>query len=112
MKDDDKTIEELILKGGIEAAGIDQETGEILYSFTPKIAKLMPDLYREHLNDVNATIMKLWEKGFVDIDLLSKEPLVTLTSKAFDKESVNNLSKAERWSLLELIRLLESQKLI
>lgn len=109
MKNEDQTIEELILKGGLETAGVDQETGELLYSFTPKIQKLMPDLYKEHLNEVNAGIMNLWELGLVDIDLLSNDPEITLTEKSLNKNIIEALSKSQRWNLLELIRLLNSK---
>ena len=43
-KEEDQIIEKLILDGGLEAVAIDQESGELLYSFTPKIQKLMPGL--------------------------------------------------------------------
>jgi hypothetical protein len=109
MNNEDQTIEELILKGGLETVGVDQETGELLYSFTPKIQKLMPDLYREHINEVNAGVMNLWENGFVNVDLLSNDPEITLTEKALDKDSIEGLSKSQRWNLLELIRLLNSK---
>jgi len=109
MNNEDQTIEELILKGGLETVGVDQETGELLYSFTPKIQKLMPDLYKEHINEVNAGVMNLWENGFVNVDLLSNDPKITLTEKALDKDSIEGLSKSQRWNLLELIRLLNSK---
>lgn len=109
MNNEDQTIEELILKGGLETVGVDEETGELLYSFTPKIQKLMPDLYKEHLNEVNAGVMDLWEKGFVNMDLFSNDPIITLTEKSSDKDSLNGLSKSQRWNLLELIRLLNKK---
>ena len=105
--EEDQLIEKLILDGGLEAAGIDQETGEILYSFTPKIQKLMPNLYDEHLNEVNANVMNLWEKGFIDIDFFVKDPLITLTEKALNQKNIEELSKQERWNLFEVIRLLK-----
>ena len=106
-RDEDQIIEKLILNGGLETVGIDQETGEFLYSFTPKIAKLMPDLYEEHLNDVNDQIMNLWEKGFVDLNLFESDPNITLTEKSLDPDSLMTLSKQERWNLLEIMRLLK-----
>ena len=105
--DEDQLIEKLILDGGLEAAGIDEETGEILYSFTPKIQKLMPNLYDEHLNEVNANVMNLWEKGFINIDFFAKDPLITLTEKALNQKNIEELSKQERWNLFEVIRLLK-----
>jgi hypothetical protein len=108
-KEEDATISNLILNGGLETVGVDKETGELLYSFTPKIQELMPELYKEHLNEVNAGIMDLWENGFVNIELFSNNPTVTLTDKAFNEESLKGLSKSQRWNLLELIRLLHSK---
>lgn len=102
-------IEFLILNHGLEVSGIDSETGEILYSFTPKIKELMPELYNEHVNHVNSEIMRLWEKGFVNLDLFSDEPIVTLTAKAFDKESLATLSKKDIWALQEMKRLLKKR---
>ena len=106
-RDEDQIIEKLILNGGLETVVVDQETGEFLYSFTPKIAKLMPDLYEEHLNDVNNQIMNLWEKGFVDLNLFESDPNITLTEKSLDPDSLMTLSKQERWNLLEIMRLLK-----
>ena len=34
----------------------------------------MPDLYNEHITDVNSCIMQLWEKGFLEIDFLKPVP--------------------------------------
>jgi len=67
----------------------------------------MPELYREHLNHVNSEIMTMWEKGFVNVDLLSDEPIVTLTDKAFDKNEVAKLSQDHRWALDEMKRLMK-----
>ena len=106
-KEEDQIIERLILDGGLEAVAVDQESGELLYSFTPKIQKLMPQLYSEHLNEVNSNIMNLWEKGFINIDFFAEEPLITLTEKAVNQDSIKELSSDERWNLFEVIRLLK-----
>jgi len=47
----------------------------------------------------------LWERGYVDIDLLSKDPIVTLASKSFDEAEISKLNKREKWSIEELKRL-------
>jgi hypothetical protein len=104
--EEEKMIEKLILEGGLETVGVDQETGELLYSFTPKIKNLMPDLYDEHITDVNACVMNLWEKGFLEIDFFAEEPIITLSKKAFDRAAVEGLSKKDRWNLFEIMRLL------
>jgi hypothetical protein len=105
--EEDKIIDDLILKGGLEVAALDEDTGEMLYSFTPKIQELMPDLYDEHIKGVNSEVMNLWEKGFLNLDLFEKDPIITITSKALNKEEIQGLSKQERWSLFEIIRLLQ-----
>jgi hypothetical protein len=102
----DETIQSLILNGAIEVVGIDSETGQFLYSFNQKIKEIMPELYKEHLTEVNRDIMYLWEQGFLDIDLLSNDPLVILTDKALDQEQVNYLSLEHKSALAEIKRLL------
>ena len=103
--EENEIIEKLILDGGLEVVGVDSEDGSLLYSFTPKIKELMPELYHDHLNSVNAEILFLWERGYVDIDFLSKDPVVTLTEKSFDKSEMARLNKNEIWAIEELKRL-------
>ena len=107
--EEDEIIDSLILSGGLEVAALDEDTGEILYSFTPKIEKLMPDLYEEHRKTVNVEVMNLWEKGFLNLDLFASDPIITITEKALNKEEIEGLSKQERWSLFEILRLLQSK---
>jgi 2-iminoacetate synthase ThiH len=71
----------------------------------------MPELYHEHMNHVNNEMMGLWEKGFINIDLMSDNPIVTLTQKALDPQEVAKLSKEDQWSIEEIKRLLKSQEL-
>jgi hypothetical protein len=106
-----KMVDNLILAGGIEFAGVDPESGEMLYSITPKIKYLMPDLYDEHLNFINADLMSLWQKGFVDIDFFSDDPLININDKYYNEDEVMKLSKEERWSLRELKRAIDSQEI-
>jgi hypothetical protein len=105
--EEEKIINSLILDGGLEVAAMDEDTGELLYSFTSKIKDLMPDLYQEHIQTVNSEVMNLWEKGFINLDLFEKDPIITITPKALNKEEIERLSKQERWSLFEIIRLLQ-----
>jgi hypothetical protein len=82
-----------------------------LYVFTPKIKEIMPELYHEHINHVNNEIMGLWEKGFVNIDLMSENPIVTLTEKALDTVEVSKLDAKDQWSIEEIKRLLKHREL-
>jgi hypothetical protein len=97
-------LDMLILEGGVEMAGISPDTGEFLYRFTPKIKDIMPELYDEHLNMVNAELMSLWEKGFIDIDFFQDDPTVSLNIKAGNILEVSKLSPEEQWSLAEIVR--------
>ena len=102
----DETIEALILSGAIEIVGIDSITQQPLYAFNSSIKDIMPELYQEHLNEVNRDIMRLWENGFVEIDLMEENPIVTLTDKAFYDDEIDTLSSELQISLLEIKRLL------
>lgn len=103
-------FDNLILKGALQMAGVDENTGEILYQFTPKLKEIMPDLYNEHLNYVNNELMRLWEMGFVNMDLMSENPVVTLTNKAFDEKYIKMLSDQDKWAIQEIKRLLSSRE--
>ena len=109
MKKDNNEIERLILAGGIQVAGVD-ENGQLLYQFTPKMKEINEQLYKEHLNFVNSEIMQLWESGFVHMDLFAEEPIVTLTKKAFIPDALAKLNKQQRWSLEEIKRLLKKRE--
>jgi hypothetical protein len=102
--EEDSLIDDLILAGGLEISGIDETSGEFLYTITNKMKDLMPELYEEHMAHVNEEIMKLWEKGFVNVDMMSDDPIVTITQKAYDIIEVSKLSKEELWSLEEIKR--------
>lgn len=104
-------IEKLILSGAMEIAGVDSQTGEFLYVFTPKLKDISPELYNQHVNHVNTELMNLWEKGFLSIDFMSDNPIVSLTDKALDKEEISKLSKQEIWSIEEVKRLLSIKEL-
>lgn len=99
-----KIIDMLVLSGALEMSGI-SESGEILYNFTNKLKEVMPDLYEEHMNFVNSEMMALWEKGFIDIDLLSADPKVRLTDMSFNTEEMSRLTDSQRWSLEEIKRI-------
>jgi hypothetical protein len=105
--EEDALIDDLILAGALEIAGIDDKNGEFLYNMTNKMKDLMPELYEEHLSQINQEIMKLWENGFVNIDMASDDPLVTLTSKAYDIIEISKLSMEDKWSLEEIKRLMD-----
>ena len=105
---EDELIKNLILEGALEVAGVDSESGEFLYSVTPKMQEVMPDMYEDHITQVNRDILNLWEKGYVNVDFLSPNPMVTISKKGLDKAEVSKLTKPEIWALEEVKRLLKN----
>jgi hypothetical protein len=97
-------IEDLILSGALEPAGIDSETGEMLYTFTDKLKEVSPILYREVNNMFTSHVMKFWELGIVNMDIMSENPIVTLTEKSFDESIINTLNEDEAYTLNEIKR--------
>lgn len=106
MSKEDDIIDNLILSGALEISGIDDKTNEFLFNMTPKMQEVMPELYQEHLNDVNKYIMVLWEKGFVDIDFNEDNPIVRLNPISNDTDEVSMLDREEQWALAEIQRLI------
>jgi len=104
---EDELIKNLILQGALEVAGVDSETNELLYTVTSKMQEVMPDMYEDHLTQVNRDLLNLWEKGYVNIDFLLAEPMVTISEKGLDKSEVSKLTKPEVWALEEVKRLLK-----
>ncbi len=104
---EDELIKNLILQGALEVAGVDSETGELLYAITSKMKDVMPDMYEDHLTTVNRDLLNLWEKGYVNIDFLMADPVVTISEKGLDKTEVSKLTKPEIWALEEVKRLLQ-----
>lgn len=109
IPEDQDSIDYLILNGGIEVAGIDCQVGEFLYSFTPKIKDLMPELYEEHIRDVNSHILNLWEKGFLSINFMEDDPTVNISEKGLDPEEILKLPEENQWHLNEIKRLLRKK---
>jgi hypothetical protein len=111
IPNEEEIMDYLILNGGLEVVGIDSENQSFLYSFTPKIKELMPDLYEEHIRTVNSDILTLWEKGYVNIDFMSDDPVITITKKSLNNEELSKLSKQDQWAIAELKRLMIKKEL-
>jgi hypothetical protein len=107
IPEEQDAIDYLLLNGGLEVVGLDSDNGEFLYAFTPKIKELMPELYEEHIGDVNKNVLKLWEMGYLEIDFMQQDPVITLGAKAFNLQEVSKLSKDDQWHLNEIKRLLK-----
>ena len=102
------SMEELILNGVVEVAGIDAKSGEFLYNFTPKLRELMPELWNERLDFIYKEIMYFWENGFIDAeDIDGLNPVVLLTELAEDEAAISELPEDKQESLREIKRMFE-----
>jgi hypothetical protein len=103
---EDKMIEDLILQGALQPAGIDIESGEMLYNFTDKMKTINPSLHDEFSKYFSVETMALWQHGFLDMDVTDKNPMVRLTPKALNKLEVSKLDKNHQYTLKEIIRII------
>ena len=101
------TLEYLIGIDAVQWAGFDAENNVPLYVFTEKIKEISPALYQERHTEVYKLTLDLWEKGFVEADWLSEDPIVYLTEKSFEVERLQGLSSSEKLFISELKRLTE-----
>jgi hypothetical protein len=108
MNDDD-IVQELILNGSLEVAGMDLDNGEMLYRFTEKMAVDHPNIYHDYQAFFSKAVYSLWELGFVEMEITDDNPMVRLTEKAFDEIAVKKLDKEKQYNLKEIIRLLTEQ---
>lgn len=106
FRDEDDAIDQLILSGALEVAGIDIETGEPIYNFTEKLIEVSPELHKEIAIYFSRETMSLWSDGFLDMDITEKNPIVTITPKALDSSEVEKLSKDKQYTLKEIIRII------
>lgn len=103
------TMEELILSGAVEVAGLDSVNGEFLYNFTPKLREIMPGLWNDRLEFIYEEVVHFEELGFLFVeDADSKNPIISLTDKAFDENEIAQLPKDKQQTIRELRRLFES----
>ncbi len=106
MSDEDKIFNKLILTGGLKFAGKDPETGENMYVRTEMLKDIDPNLDREMTYYFSEMAMKLWEKGFIDMDITSPNPIVNISERAFDINKINALDPNERTALKQIIKVL------
>lgn len=111
MEIEPNSIEHLILEGAVEVAGINLENGEMLYTFTPELEKINPELYGAVSDYIYGAILSVWTKGFVEMDALDPNAMVSLTPKAFDQEAISSeLGEREQQVLQQLLVAFESSE--
>lgn len=104
MKDEaENFVDELILSGAVEVSGVDPSTGELLFTFTQKLAESHPELYQRITDSFHAEIMHLWELGYVEMDPSLTNPIVTITEKGLNAVEVAKLDPQYQLRLGDII---------
>jgi len=99
-------IDTLILEGALVISGVDSDTGDIVYTFTDKLKEMAPDLYDGFIEMIQQSVMSLWEKGFVNMNVTEQNPKVSLTKMTLNKEAWNILNDTEIQTIKALMRAL------
>lgn len=101
------SLEHLILSGAIEVSGIDNETGDFLYSFTEDAKDILPELHDDYLDYLHQEILYFWEYGFLNIDDFGKaNPIISTTQLVFNEQALAKLPARRKKSLREILRIL------
>jgi hypothetical protein len=103
---DEEFFESLILSGAIEVSSIDPETGDFLYSFTPKIREIAPAIAKAADKMFYDQMMGLWIKQVISMDVTSSNPTVKITEKAFDESVIAQLTEPEKETLSFLMQVM------
>jgi hypothetical protein len=101
----DKMFDKLILMGAVEPAGMDMETGEMLFSFSENIETIAPGLAKLIEDKIGSTVMNLWSKGFLELKYNdhSNDPLIFLTERCDDDFAISVLPDFENLVLKNII---------
>lgn len=102
--DEISDFDKMVLLGLVEPAAIDPDTGEMLYTFSKDLEKTNPQLHKLIMDNFYMSALKLWELGFISMDVTHQNPMVALTPKAFDEKQIKRLDDDMRFSLSEIKR--------
>jgi hypothetical protein len=72
---------DLLRKGVLLVSGVTDD-GEFEYNFDiDKLKEVDPDLYHQHMDEVDSALMSLFVKGVVDLNFEEDEVIVSLTDR-------------------------------
>lgn len=106
MSEENEIFDRLILTGGLKFSGKDPETGENMYVRTEMLKEIDPVLDREISIYFSEVVMRLWEKGFIDMDVTSADPVINISKRSLDIEKINSLDTDEKTALKQIIKVL------
>jgi hypothetical protein len=105
----DKDFMEYLIKiGAVQHAFNDETNKKQIYRFTKDAAKLIPEIYEQHMKDFNAMVFSLWNHGVIDITFSEEgDPMISLNENSYDFEMIKKLSEEEAIALYELVQIYE-----
>ena len=95
MIDPKDIIDALILQGALQIEGVDQDSGQTVFSVTDKMEEIAPEIYNEFQESLYQTVLSLWEKGYLNMNIMDQEPEVYPTEEALDRNTWKGLSYEE-----------------
>ncbi len=66
-RENDMQLEYYLEIGAVSLVGMD-ENGEIIYSIEEKAKEIAPELWEAHIKYVDDSLLKLYEKGLVQVE--------------------------------------------
>ena len=66
-REEEMQLEHYLEIGAISLAGMD-ENGEIIYAIEDKAKEIAPELWGAHIRYVDESLMKLYEKGLLQVE--------------------------------------------
>ena len=99
-----KMMDKMIMLGAVQIAGVNQK-GEFRYSLAGSLDKVLPELYKAHIDEVHEQMLHFWELGFVEfLDMDRSSPRIKLTRKVMDRDAVEKLDEDLQDALFNLIK--------
>ena len=106
---EEEMLEKLILQGYVEAAGIDSNTGEMVYSFTDLAKTEMPDLEKQFEEEFHKNLMFFWQAGILDMNVYEENPIIRLNGTAITQDFLDSLSFERKQALKTIMEALRIQ---
>ena len=105
----DEMLEHLILQGYVEAAGIDSDTGDMVYSFTDLAKTEMPQLEKQFEEEFHKNLMFFWQAGILDMNVYEENPIIKLNGAAITQDFMDSLSFERKQALRTIMEALRIQ---
>jgi hypothetical protein len=110
MSSKDDIFNQLVLNGGLKFVGSDPDSGEALYVRTEMLKNIDPKLDEDLSSYFFEMAMKLWQNGFIDMDVTMSDPVITLADNSFDIKKIESMDKDEKLVLQQIIKILLDKK--